>query len=152
MLTLQEIFDKVSHHLLKQKARSMISSSTGGSQLCAYRGSNGLCCAVGFLIPDDKYDPNMEGGGICDIGEASLLVRNVLYDSGIDVPRDAGYDSELYNEMTDTLFEDCTPTLALLLDLQRMHDEQPVEAWPAVLGHIALNHGLELKEVADVAS
>ena len=149
MLTLQEIFDKVSRHLLQQKARSMMSSSTGGSQLCAYRGTNGLCCAVGFLIPDDKYNPKMEGNGICDISEGANLLRNVLHDSGIDVPTDVDIDEdERYDHFNEEVWEDATPTLGLLKDLQRMHDEQPVEAWPAVLARIADDHSLEYKEVA----
>ena len=28
---------------------------------CRYRGPNGLKCAIGWLMPDDKYDANMEG-------------------------------------------------------------------------------------------
>ena len=55
MLTEQEIFDKVSTHLLRQGGRS----SFGGA--CKYRGEHGLKCAAGCLIPDDKYVPEMEG-------------------------------------------------------------------------------------------
>lgn len=28
---------------------------------CAYRGENGMKCAIGYIIPDDKYSPEIEG-------------------------------------------------------------------------------------------
>lgn len=48
--TLQEIFDIVSKHLLKQNERSGFSDES-----CSYRGPNGLKCAAGILIPDEEY-------------------------------------------------------------------------------------------------
>lgn len=54
MLSRQEIFDKVAAHLLSQMKRSQ--NSTG----CAYRGADDTKCAVGCLIPDALYSPDME--------------------------------------------------------------------------------------------
>lgn len=54
-MKIQELFDTVATHLLTQKKRA---TNTHG---CAYRGENGLKCAVGCLIPDSKYDPELEG-------------------------------------------------------------------------------------------
>jgi len=51
----QEVFDKVATHLLTQKRKSM-----GSSNLCMYRGPNGLKCAIGCLIPDDLYNKSIE--------------------------------------------------------------------------------------------
>ena len=48
--TLQEVFDIVSKHLLKQNERSGFSDDS-----CSYRGPNGLKCAAGILIPDEEY-------------------------------------------------------------------------------------------------
>jgi hypothetical protein len=48
--TLQEVFDIVSKHLLKQNERSAFSDES-----CSYRGPNGLKCAAGILIPDEEY-------------------------------------------------------------------------------------------------
>lgn len=53
--TLQELFNIVSAHLLKQGKMSL-----NADGLCAYRGENGLMCAAGILIPDEAYRPNME--------------------------------------------------------------------------------------------
>ena len=40
--------------LFKQKSRSVEENS------CMYRGENGNKCAIGFLIPDERYDPELE--------------------------------------------------------------------------------------------
>jgi hypothetical protein len=55
-MTNQEVFDKVVVHL-----RSMASQSVRLDGVCAYRGIDGLKCAIGIFIPDDVYSPDMEG-------------------------------------------------------------------------------------------
>ena len=54
--TQKEIFSYVIDHMIKQGVPSLDETKT-----CLYRGPNGLMCAAGCLIPDDQYDPNMEG-------------------------------------------------------------------------------------------
>lgn len=54
-MTRQETFDKVVRAVIAQGRPSM----RGGA--CAYRGDDGCKCAAGHLIPDEKYDPVMEG-------------------------------------------------------------------------------------------
>lgn len=54
-LSTQEAFSKMVTHLRTQGVKSM-----DGKNGCVYRGPNGLMCAVGCLIPDDKYYPMME--------------------------------------------------------------------------------------------
>lgn len=51
----QEIFDTVVNHLRKQNKKS---DDNAGS---LYRSSKGLKCAVGCLIYDEEYKPEMEG-------------------------------------------------------------------------------------------
>jgi hypothetical protein len=43
-------------HLKTQLAQGL---NAGGA--CCYRGEDGLKCAVGALIPDDQYTPQMDG-------------------------------------------------------------------------------------------
>lgn len=50
----QEIFDRVATHLFTQGMQSI---ETRG---CLYRGPNGTKCAVGCLIADEDYDPEMD--------------------------------------------------------------------------------------------
>lgn len=71
---LQEVFDRVARHLLKQRSRSY---HKGG---CAYRGKAGKMCAVGCLIADEHYRPSLEGRNL-----QSELVQAALKDSGINV-------------------------------------------------------------------
>lgn len=53
----QTIFDTVVRHLWAQGKQA---ADDNGS--CLYRGPNGTKCAVGILIPDDKYLPRMDQG------------------------------------------------------------------------------------------
>ena len=57
-MTEQEIFDKVTVHLLTQNLKSR-ETPWGGK--CKYRDDRGHKCAVGILIPDELYKPEMEG-------------------------------------------------------------------------------------------
>lgn len=58
-MTKQETFDIVARHLLTQRKRSTKNPDATG--YCRYRGANGLKCAAGVLIPDDRYVEDMEG-------------------------------------------------------------------------------------------
>lgn len=55
-MTLLQISEKIRDHLIKQKAKS---ENNNGS--CKYRNVNGKMCAVGCLIPDSVYTPELEG-------------------------------------------------------------------------------------------
>lgn len=57
-MTPQEIYDTVINHLRAQGQRAM------GTVGCAYRGAGGTKCAVGVLIPDELYDPAIEGRSV----------------------------------------------------------------------------------------
>jgi len=67
-MTNQEYFDTVTRHLLNQNEQSI-----GDGGLCSYRGTDGLKCAIGCLIPDDKYDPGLEGRGVLHPAVYSLI-------------------------------------------------------------------------------
>jgi len=100
-LTKQETFDKVAVHLIKQGKQS-VSGYSGG---CAYRGDNGLRCAVGALIPDDLYDDEMDNEGI---GIGSLCDEN----TGPYGPKFPIFPRRLFN---------------LLQALQMAHDECDID-------------------------
>jgi hypothetical protein len=55
----QEVFDKVSTHLLTQMKQSSAGEDDGF--MCLYRSLDGLKCAIGCLIPDEFYHPSFEG-------------------------------------------------------------------------------------------
>ena len=56
--TAQEVFDFITHHLLTQNEASLLEL---GKTSCAYRGTKGLKCAAGCLIPDNLYLKSFEG-------------------------------------------------------------------------------------------
>ena len=115
----QAIFNTVVKHLLTQNKKSM--DSTGGAmrrEICAYRGEGGLKCAVGCLIPDELYTPNMEGVDALWIATDHPELKVV-----------PAFD-EAYR--------------ALLGDLQTVHDCNPPELWPRVLSELAVEYELTL--------
>ena len=110
----QAVFDKVVKHLLTQKRRSE------GKQGCAYRGKGGGMCAVGCLISDKAYDPEIEGFAV---REAKVL--DTLAASGVPT----------YNKMK-----------FLLTDLQYVHDDAPISLWRSRLQNLAKQHNLTWKD------
>lgn len=102
-----EILETVTTALLKQNKQSKkaITSSDG---ICAYRGDNGLKCAIGHLIKDENYNPELEGKGVSNID-----VQKALFKNGINI----------YNLDVETL----------LFGLQNIHDYYGVDKWPYLL-------------------
>jgi hypothetical protein len=79
MLTQQEIFNRVYTGLKAQGFKRSLSGPDDAVSRCRYRGEDGLKCAIGHLIPDEKYEEGLEG--LC----ASVVeVRNASGTSGID--------------------------------------------------------------------
>lgn len=67
-MTKQEIYDKVKNHLLTQNKKSAKAAKFGeeDSFQCQYR-HEGLKCAIGCLIPDELYKPEMESKLVCTL-------------------------------------------------------------------------------------
>ena len=60
MITLQEIFDRAVIGVITQGKPSVTKTACGASR-CLYRGEAGTKCAVGHLIDDAVYTPDLEG-------------------------------------------------------------------------------------------
>lgn len=118
MFNKQEIFDKVSKHLVEQNRQCGVFAVSGiGAIECLYRDKKGLACAIGCLIPDDKYHQDMEGNGV--------IGKNPLVDQVID---------ELYSPDPGGY--------VFLSDLQNIHDHVQPQDWKKELRGYALSHGL----------
>ena len=65
-MTAQEIFDTVALHLLAQGEPAVAADG----HTCAYRGLGGAKGAVGVLVPDEAYTPEMEGTSIYRVKQA----------------------------------------------------------------------------------
>lgn len=114
----QEVFDKIVNHLLTQNAKAQDDLGT-----CMYRGNEGRMCAVGCLITDEAYSPDIEKNA-ADTEEVLQALRN----SGIDAD---GVDD--VNGMTHSHF---------LYEIQQIHDYTPVDIWEKRLAEFAEQNGL----------
>lgn len=94
-----QVFLKVRDHLLTQ-----MEQSRGEDSRCAYRGTNGMMCAVGCLIKDEFYHAGLE---YKNCGNAHVMIA--LEKSGIDV-----FSPD---------------TMGLLSTLQKIHDDYHPDYW-----------------------
>jgi hypothetical protein len=106
-MSMQQIFTKVSKHLIKQGEPSMT-----GYQ-CLYRSPAGLSCAVGCLIPDADYRKRLEGCSTTDDRVMEALHSVIGVDPASRINK-----------------------LALLADLQEVHDDYQPNAWPKKLAQV----------------
>jgi len=74
LTTREEIFDYVEARLKEQRCQSLSPDGHNAGE-CAYRGEEGLMCAVGCLIGDDEYTSGMEGRLVEDLTEDTLPDR-----------------------------------------------------------------------------
>lgn len=109
----QEIFDRVKAHLLAQGERSVTVRKS--VSICAYRGADGRKCAIGVLIPDDRYSAAIETLAASDSAIMALI--------GL-TPTD-------------------TDQAELLDALQHIHDDILPSLWEGALRSIARSHGLK---------
>lgn len=128
---MQEIKQALFNKAVKGLARQGFAPSylPDGEGTCAYRGEDGKRCALGHLIPDAVYKPEMEGHNALD-----LLAPGGSWGTGLrvtDLEGMAGYDID----------EDQEQQLAeFLFGLQGCHDSA---ASPGVMR-------VELQDFADL--
>lgn len=119
-LTLQETFDKVAAHLLKQNQKAVRDGE------CVYGSPEGLSCAVGCLIKPELQDGSFEGASIWYIITQTL---------------DGGTLTEKQQRLLDVLQASGVNTglgmLGMLHWLQNIHDSANVANWPTALRYAA---------------
>lgn len=105
-MTKQEIFNTVATHLFTQGVRA----SSPDGDFCFYRAPDGKKCAVGCLIPDELYKPDMEHTPLNDIIEftegmdPALLIERALVFS-LRTVHDAGRNWGSTETMRKSLFD-----------------------------------------------
>jgi hypothetical protein len=114
MMTRQEIFDKVAKHLLTQNSKAVDADSR-----CQYKMPDGRRCAIGCLIPDELYDPEMEGELLRDLLKKFPVLQTLWSDA-------------------DRYF---------VCSLQMVHDIYPVAHWVDVLRFIANQFELKYEHI-----
>ena len=110
-MTKQEMYDKVKAHLLTQGAKSSIPGID-----CAYRGEHGRKCAIGVLIPDEVYSPEMEGR---TVGLLSIVYPNI-----------------------ELKYLEIEGTIRFANKLQQIHDFYSPCVWENKLHELAVQEGL----------
>lgn len=123
----QEVFDKVKTHLLTQNKRSI-----NGNEGCLYRHPEGLKCAIGPLLSDEVYTPELEGKT-----PQHYILSKALADSGLDIDLETGL--ETFANSSQGLRNDDTKFLS---ELQFIHDYDPVEEWEIKLKEFAITNNL----------
>lgn len=74
----QQTFDRVARHLRRQgRPFIRVSSPHGAAYGGAYRGVDGCMCSAGCLIPDQLYDPGMEGRCVSDDQPAGVALMGL---------------------------------------------------------------------------
>lgn len=117
---LQKTFNKVYRHLLTQKKKAY-SKAQG---ICLYRTpKSGLKCAVGCLIPNRLYQPDMEGSS----------VRNLAI---------------FYQKLAPIVGETGSKKARLVTDLQYVHDTFGPSKWAEQLAKLAEAFDLKIPKIA----
>lgn len=68
----QDVFDVVVTHLYRQGRRAT------SNEVCVYRADDGSSCAVGCLIPDEAYTPDLEGSNALLLADAAKLPQFLM--------------------------------------------------------------------------
>ncbi len=107
----QEAFDKICNHLMTQKARAI-----GPTGMCVFRDAEGRKCAVGCLIPDELYTPDLE---------STPYPKHLMYKAPSVAAILDGVD------------------LHLLRDCQCVHDHTQADKWLDALRIVATRYRLD---------
>lgn len=109
----QKVFNMIAEHLIKQGVRSRVDG------FCSYRNPDGLKCAVGAIIKDEFYTPQLEK-------------EPLSYGS-----------NRMMSALTNSL--DSRPTsgdIFFLSRLQQIHDHVNPLEWKTHLGKFAVENAL----------
>lgn len=119
----QEVFDTVTRHLLTQGKKA----EEFPSRTCVYHSPKGLKCAIGCLIPDSLYSPDLEGKTA-----HSLVIWYTLEEAKV-VPA-----------ISPTSHKG-TSIRTFLSDLQNIHDTYSPEEWRYQLRALATRYKLSTR-------
>lgn len=102
----QTVFNRALSHLRTQGKKSV------GHIGCAYRGDDGMKCAIGIFIPDSKYDYDMENNTVDCACVFDVLPKTVSR-TGARFLSDI--QSYLHDEIVDDRFQESLEQSAIRL-------------------------------------
>lgn len=109
MFVRQDIFDRALAHLRTQRQPALNHyQDHDESPRCLYRTPEGLKCAIGALIPDENYNPDLENTA----ASSHCVIEAMGYNPG-DLTQDdrvflSALQSDLHDEPACALSEDFT--------------------------------------------
>lgn len=129
----QEIFDTCSAHLLKQNFKCTFDMTNMSKRPGLYKRHDGAACPVGILIPKEEYRQYQVMGRILpyDLTLEYKTVRQICLDE----------NNSLSEKTRKLLFDN----IAILMDMQYIHDNIPVNMWKEKLATIASKYNLSFK-------
>lgn len=129
----QEVFDKVTHHLLSQQVKAADSDGA-----CLYRTPEGRKCAIGCLIPDEEYREHMEGKGLTMVSILQALkANNILAVNDYELQGIGTYEDQSVPSTS------LTRVGVVLQNLQEIHDNEDPETWRACFRTLGRALGLD---------
>ena len=120
----QEIFDIVVLHLYRQ-GHPAYDQKEG----CLYRAPNGDKCAVGVLIPDQVYDPGMEGKSVDNQNFSFSKVLPKYIHQNIDLLLAL---QGVHDEWDDWKFSDIQPQLETIADEYNLTFPDLTQPFPTI--------------------
>jgi hypothetical protein len=112
-MSLKAIFAKVSKHLIKQNAKSRDSDGD-----CVYRDPQGQSCAIGCLIPEERYEESFEGELLRDNKDVQHVLKHAI---GVNSKKRAA-------------------KIELLMSLMAVHDEFEPDEWETELAAVEMTY------------
>jgi len=113
----QCIFNYVVNHLRFQGKKSE-RFKYKNTKYCYYRGDNGTSCAIGCLISDEEYKPEIE----------ELSINKIYF---------------IFNDLKTIEWFHSNENL--LFSLQRVHDHYPIENWEWEFHLISIKFGIQVQ-------
>jgi hypothetical protein len=120
----QEIFDTVATRLTAQRVQSRGRSTNPSGTVCKYRGHDNTKCAIGCLIPDELYDPILEGRAVRSFFHPPTVKapNHPNFDPLYDLDPQGGLKYEAVTKSIVDYLGIVVGDLYFLDDLQRAHD------------------------------
>jgi hypothetical protein len=135
---MQSDLNKMHDHLINQGRRSVVVMYDADTYprdpavACAYRGDDGAMCAVGCLISDGLYDPEME-----NLSAYAVVSRWKLLNPEWDSDSPEAIDYMMFLNRAQTEMHDCIDVVSV----DHPWDSQVLEGYKGV----ALHFGLEVE-------
>lgn len=79
----QDILERSTAGVLTQGGASIGYDEDGDAE-CRYRAPDGRCCAIGHLISDEHYMPELEGGAITNVLVSEAVGKSLGHASNVD--------------------------------------------------------------------